>query len=32
MNGSVFTTEMSSEPNMNLGTDQSSKPYSVSQD
>ena len=32
MNGSVFSTEMSSEPNMNLGTDQSSKPYSVSQD
>ena len=32
MNGSVFSTEMSSEPNMNLGTEQSSKPYSMSQD
>ena len=32
MKGSVFSTEMSSEPNMNLGTEQSSKPYSMSQD
>jgi len=32
MNGSVFSTEMSSEPNRGLGTEQSSKPYSMSQD
>ena len=32
MNGSVFSTEMSSEPNMNLGVGESSKPYSASQD
>jgi predicted alpha-1,2-mannosidase len=32
MNGSIFSTEMSSEPNMNFGVEESSKPYSVSQD
>jgi hypothetical protein len=31
MNGFVFSTEMSSKPNRNLGIEQSSKPYSMSQ-
>ena len=32
MNGSIFSLDMSSEPNINLGTDKTSKPYSMSQD
>jgi putative alpha-1,2-mannosidase len=32
MNGSIFSAEMSSEPNLNLGVGDSSKPYSASQD
>ena len=32
MSGSIFSIEMSSEPNINLGVDQSSIPYSMSHD